>query len=269
MNHEMDAAGEHCVDSSTIDRHGLVGIAIAVVLALLLSILTIAGTAAAIDQVAIVSPDRTTVEAAPGETIEIDVSLRSQGGHGGEGVEAVTLVARYHPDHLERISVDRGAWLEGDETEIDATETIAHERGTAILEQRRDPAAGGTTGTGTIATVTVRIAEDAPAGTTTISFGESEVDLTGDWPVAVVDESATVAIDGGNESLGSFDHPDPDEIDRESPGSSPGDDSAGSGSEPADEDGSEPVPGFSGGVAILAVLLVALRLATARDGHRE
>lgn len=269
MNHEMDAADEHWVDSSTIDRRDLVGIAIAVVLACFFSVVSIAGTAAAIDQVAIVSPDRSTVEAAPGETIEIDVALRSQGGHGGEGVEAVTLVAQYHPDYLESTSVDRGSWLEGNGTEIDATETIAHERGTAILEQRREPAAGGTTGTGTIATVTVRVAEDAPAGTTTISFGESEVDLTGDWPVAVVDESATVAVDGGNESLGSFDHPAPDEIDRESAGSSSGDDSTGSESEPVDTDGSEPVPGFTGGVAILAVLLVALYLATARDGRRE
>lgn len=269
MNHEMDATDEHWVDSSTIDRRDLVGIAIAVVLACFLSVVSIAGTAAAIDQVAIVSPDQSTVEAAPGETIEIDVALRSQGGHGGEGVEAVTLVAQYHPDYLERISVDRGSWLEGNGTEIGTTETIAHERGTAILEQRREPAAGGTTGTGTIATVTVRIAEDAPAGTTTISFGESEVDLTGDWPVAVVDESATVAIDGGNESLGSFDHPSPDEIDRKSAGSSPGDDSAGSENEPADADGSEPVPGFTGGVAILAVLLVALYLATVRDGRHD
>jgi hypothetical protein len=265
----MDATGdtgERRFDGSGIACHSVV--IIAVVFALL-SVVGAAGTATAIDQVAIISPDRTTVEAAPGETIRIDVALRSQGGHGGEGVEAVTLITRYHPEYLEITDIDRGPWLEGTETEINATETIAHERGTAILEQRREPAAGGTTGTGTIATVTVRVAEDAPAGTTTISFGESDVTLTGDYPPAVVDESTTVAIDGGTETLDPFDHPDPDEIDRESAASNPGDDSTGSANESADAEGGEPIPGFTGGGAILAVLLAALRLATGRDGRRE
>ncbi|SER71506.1 cohesin domain-containing protein [Natrinema salaciae] len=229
---------------------------VAALLALSLSIAGVAGTAVAIDQVAILSPDRTQIEAAPGETIELDVTLRSQGGHGGEGVEATTLIARYHPDYLEITEVRRGPWLEGDETEVRAAETIAHERGTAILEQRREPAANGTTGSGTIATLTVRVAEDAPPGTTTISFDESEIDLTGDWPIAVVDESATVAIDGGNESLASFDHPDPDDIDRDAAASS-ANDSAGA-DEPNDADGSEPIPGFTVGLALTAVVAVGL-----------
>jgi len=62
----------------------------------------VAGTAAAIDQVAILSPEQRTVETAPGETIEIDVILRSQGGHGGEGVSGVALplsTIRLRRDH--------------------------------------------------------------------------------------------------------------------------------------------------------------------------
>lgn len=245
------------------DSGRVVAALVAVSLALSLSVVSvagIAGTAAAIDQVAILSPEQTQVEAASGETIEINVSLRSQGGHGGEGVDAVALVAQYHPDHLEITDIERGPWLEGDGTEIRTAETDARDRGTTILEQRREPAAGGTTGTGTIATLTVRVTEDAPAGTTTISFDESDVELTGDYPSAVVDEPVTVAIDGGDESLEAFDHPDPDEIDRESAASS-GDDSA-------ESDGDEPVSGFTLEIALVAVALAVYRLSVGRDGLR-
>jgi len=67
-------------------------------------------------------------------------------------------------------------------------------------------------------TLSVRVADDAPAGETTISFDETDVTLTGDWPIAVVDESVTVSIDGGDEPLEMFDHPDPDELNLEAEG---------------------------------------------------
>lgn len=261
--------GDRRIDRRSSDvRTAVCRVAIAALLALSLSF-SVAGTAAAIDQVAVLSPERTQVEAAPGETIDLELSLRSQGGHGGEGVKAVALIARYHPDYLEITDVTRGSWLEGDETEVRTTETIAHERGTAIVEQRREPAAGGTTGSGTIATLTVRVAADAPPGTTTISFDESGVDLTGDWPVAVVDESATITVDGGNESLGTFDHPDPEEIDRDA-GANATDDSSGGDDEPTETDGSEPIPGFTIGLGLAVVALAGLlsALSTAdRDGR--
>ncbi|WP_226481307.1 cohesin domain-containing protein [Natrinema amylolyticum] len=270
----MDASddGSRSLDEAVAAGLRLVsGTGLAVLLALTLSIAPIAGTAAAIDQVAIVSPDRSQVEAAPGETVEIDVTLRSQGGHGGEGIDAVTLIARYHPEYLEIEGIDRGPWLEGGDTEIQTTETLAHERGTAIIEQRREPAAGGATGVGTIATLTVRVAEDAPAGATTISFDESDVNTTGDWPVAVVDESATVAIDGGTESLDpleSFDHPDPNKLARDSDGENGGNGSSDAENESAATDDSEPVPGFTAEIGLAAVTMGLLLFAVARDRRR-
>lgn len=242
----------------------VIGSGLAVLLAL--SVVGTAGTAVAIDQVAILSPEQRTVEAAPGETIEIDVTLQSQGGHGGEGVSGVALIAQYHPDYLEVTDIERGPWLEGEETEIRTAERITHERGTAVLEQHREPAAGGTTGTGTIATLTVRVADDAPAGTTTISFDETDVNLTGDWPIAVVDESVTVAVDGGDQSLESFDHPDPDELDLEDEGGGSENDSSDASSGAADSGDDLPVPGFTIGVTLVAVALAVLRLTAARDG---
>ncbi|WP_408959334.1 cohesin domain-containing protein [Natrinema sp. 74] len=250
-------------------RVGAVVTAVAVLVAV--SMVGAAGSAAAIDQVAIVSPDRGQLSAAPGETIEIDVTLQSSGGHGGEGVSDVTLVAQYNPEYIEITDLERGPWLEGDGTEVRTAAAVAHEQGTAVLEQRRVPAAGGTSGNGTIATLTVQVAADAPAGVTTISFAESDVGLTGDWPMAVVDESATVAIDGGSEPLASFDHPDPDELDL---ALEPNASRTANGSDGADGEASgsgveTPVPGFTIGAALVAVVFAAGALWVGRDGRRR
>ncbi len=253
-------AGHDSVATDTI--RAIVVIAIAVLLAL--SLAGVVGTAAAIDQVAILSPDRTAIEATPGETLEIAVTLQSQGGHGDEGVTNVSLVGQYHPDYLEVTDIERGPWLEGDDTDVRTATAIANEQGTAIIDQRREPAAGGTTGRGTLATLTIRVAADAPAGTTTISFGESDVTLTGDWPMAVVDESVTVAIDGGNESLGTFEHPDPDTIALE--GSGAANDSSDDGT--AGSDGGLSMPGFTAGLTLVAVSVVAGLLWVNRESRR-
>jgi len=231
-------------------RRAVVVIGVAVLLAL--SIAGVAGTAVAIDQVAILSPEPMTVNATPGETITIDLSLWSQGGHGGEGVSAVTVVAQYHPDYLEVTDIERGPWLEGNDTDIQTATAIANEQGTAVIKQRREPVAGGTAGSGTIATLTVNVTADAPAGTTTISFAESTVDLTGDYMSALVDESATITIAGGNESLESYNHTDPDDLSLEFDETDDASDggTAGSG-------GGLSIPGFSAGLALVAVSVVA------------
>lgn len=248
-------------ESDDRDRFGaLVVVGVAVLLAL--SIAGVAGTGVAIDQVAILSPEPPTVNATPGETVTVDLSLWSQGGHGGEGVSAVTVIAQYHPDYLEVTDIERGPWLEGEGTEVHAATAIANERGTTVIEQRREPVAGGTAGSGTIATLTVRVAADAPAGTTTISFAESTVDLTGDYTSALVDESATITIAGGNESLASYNHTDPDELSLEFDETGTANDS----SDGADTGGLS-VPGFTAGFALVAVSVVVGVLWLSRNGR--
>ncbi|MFA9415018.1 cohesin domain-containing protein [Natrinema sp. HArc-T2] len=255
------AAGRGGVTSDASRAAIVIGTAVL----LALSLAGIAGTVVAIDQVAILSPDRTTIEATPGETLEIDVTLQSQGGHGGEGVTNVSLVAQYHPDYLEVTDIERGPWLEGEDTEVQTATAIGNDQGTAIIEQRREPAAGGTAGTGTIATLTVRVAADAPPGTTPISFDDSNVALTGDWPIAVVDESVTVATDGGAESLGTFEHPDPDTLTLESGGAT-ANDSIDDGT--AEHDGGLAVPGFTALLALIAVSVIAGALWVSRERRR-
>jgi len=228
-------------------------IVIGTAILLALSLAGVAGTVVAIDQVAILSPEPMTVNATPGETISLDLSLWSQGGHGGEGVSAVTVIAQYHPDYLEVTDIERGPWLEGEKAAVHTSTAIANEQGTTVIEQRREPVAGGTAGTGIIVTLTVTVAADAPAGTTTISFTESTVDLTGDYMSGLVDESATIAIAGSNESLESYNHTDPDELALEFDETGATNDSSDNGTT---EHNGLAVPGFTAGLALGAVSVV-------------
>ncbi|WP_312909503.1 cohesin domain-containing protein [Natronosalvus caseinilyticus] len=256
------------------------------------------GTVGAGDAVATISPTPYEVEAQPGEEIEIDVVMRSQGAH-GEGVASYELIAQYHPDYLEVTDVEAGDWLEqGEETEIREERVIANEVGTAILEQRRDPAAGGATGQARVATITLEVSEDAPAAQTTLSFGNSEVYLEREFPLAVHDREVTISIDDGEEPHEPFDHPDPQDRDAleamaddstgendtagagDDPDSSDGDDSSdepdedASGSvdesdsdEPRDADDADSVPGFTA-VSLLVVLLALAGYRRFHDGEK-
>lgn len=242
-----------------------------------------AGPAAAGDQTAIVWSEPETIEAAPGETVELEVVLQSAGSHDA-GVEAVRLVAQYHPDYLSVVDVEAGPWLAdgGNDASVRTAETIADGNGTAVLEQRRDPPAGGASGVGTIATVTVEVAEDAPAATTELAFDATDVTLTSEWPTPVVDEPTTIEIDGGGERVppSSFDHPDPETFDLEpaSDGNSTAGDDGDSdgnestGSEPTEATGAtETIPGFTvvGTVGIGAALVIAGALVARRNRSRR
>ncbi|MFP8952119.1 cohesin domain-containing protein [Natrialbaceae archaeon A-arb3/5] len=246
------------------DRTGRsIGIGLAVVVLCGLLVGGATGVAVAGDQVAIISVDPGTVEASPGETVEFDVALRSDGGHGDEGIEAVTIVAQYHPDHVSVDAVEHGPWLEaGEETEIRTASGTAHEDGTAIQEQWREPVAGGATGTGTVATVTATVDEDAPTGETAIAFDESEVDLESDWPMPVVADEATVQINGSEDELASFDHPGPDEVELD-------EDVMADRGESASDDDTDPVAVVPFGLGAAVVLVAVAGFGLLRHRYRH
>ncbi|WP_254808331.1 hypothetical protein [Natronosalvus amylolyticus] len=221
----------------------LVGLAVCLVV---VAVALGAGVVSAGDQLAVIAPADNEIDAEPGEEFEVDVLMRSRGGHGGTGVAELTLVAQYHPDYLEVTNIEGAGWLEqGNETDIVEEHRIAHEAGTALLEQRREPVDGGATGDGRVATVTVTVSEDAPPGVAEIDFGESAVILENDLPLAILDQAVTVSIDGGDDPVPAFDHPDPD--DRETLEAAVVNDSSDedvSGTDADDDAVAEPVPGF-------------------------
>ncbi|GAB3668303.1 cohesin domain-containing protein [Halopiger thermotolerans] len=261
----------------------LASLACLVIVVAALCATTAVGIAAAGDQTAIVWSEPETIEAAPGETVELEVVLQSAGSHDA-GVEAVRLVAQYHPDYLSVVDVEAGPWLAdgGNDTSVRTAETIADGNGTAVLEQRRDPPAGGASGVGPIATVTVEIDEDAPAATTELAFDATDVSLTSEWPTPVVDEPTTIEIDGGGERVppSSFDHPDPERFDLEPTddgNSTAGDGEGGDGNESTGSGSAgttgatETIPGFTiaGTVGIGVALLIASALVARRNRSRR
>ena len=199
------------------------GVFVVAVVALIAS--SLVGTALAGDMLAFFSASPDEIEAAPGEEVEVDVWLQSQGGHGGVGVESVTMRATYDPDALEVVDVEPAGWLEGENVTVETETTIDNDDGVTVLEQSRDPAAGGATGQEVFATLTVEVTEDASAENATIGFRESDVTLTNELPKPIRDYPATVTIDAGT----------------------------------ADSD--VPIPGFTHLAAWLAVLAVAVAVA--------
>ncbi|OIB57723.1 hypothetical protein [Natrialba sp. SSL1] len=202
------------------------------------------GPAAAGDQYATLTPTPYTVDAEPGEEFTVDVLLYTEGGHDGEGVSEVALAAQYHPELLEITEIERGPWLEqGEEATIETDQVLAHDDGTAIFEQWREPAGDGATGHGELVTVTGEVADDAPDVETEISFAETRINLLRDWPLPIDAQGIEVTVGDGSNGAGDeqdavepFDHPDLADIDRESldTGTSDGD-GAGDGNGDADD----------------------------------
>lgn len=243
-------------------------IVVAVVTGLCLA--PVVGTTVARDQTAIVWSEPEELALEPGETAEVEVVFAFEGGDHDGGVESVQLVAQYHPEYLSVTDIDHEPWLAGDGDDADDVDVrtaaaIADENGTAILEQRREPVAGGAHGAGTIATLTIAVPEDAPAATTELSFGATDATFASEWPFPVVDEPATVEIAGGGETVSpdEFDHPDPDEVDLEAEGTD--DAAASTRSESAGP--TDAVPGFSIGGTLVAGVVAAFVALCHRSGE--
>ncbi|GAB7018514.1 cohesin domain-containing protein [Halostagnicola bangensis] len=230
----------------------------------LLVILAVAGVAvgavAGADQLAVITPSPHSVDAESGEEFTVDITMVTDGGHGGEGVESVDLVAQYHPEYLEITAIEPGPWLEQDEeTEVHEEEILAHSDGTAILEQWRDPVKGGATGNERLATVTVEVADDAPPGAANINFEETSVNLERSYPMPIHDQNVSVTIDDEDEPVESFDHPEPDLDELEGHQNGEQDKSGEDGTDAAEDpdNADDSVPGFDG-ITLIATAIGSL-----------
>lgn len=220
--------------------------------------------ALAYDTVAILDPSPAEVDVQPGEEFHVTVEIVAE-GHADDDVAAVDLVAQYHPDYLEVRALETGPWLGQGEATVESTATVANPDGTAILAAERDPVAGGASGEGELATVTFAVREDADPGQTSIDFESSDVELAGDWPMPVHDSGVTVSIDGSDDPVEPFDHPEPnpEELETNENGSD-GETSAGESNETAEADGTsdeeDPIPN---GTVLTTVVAAVVMLAYA------
>jgi hypothetical protein len=194
MSRDSDAASD-----STRNRAFLAvaaGFALAAAVALLAG--GVAGNATAGDQPTVIYTPQETYEVSAGDTLEVDVFVASDGGVGDVGVESMTVVTEYDESVLTATDVEAATWLEGDEPTTVETETETDDdAGEVVVEQWRDPPAGGTTGDERYATITFDVAADAPTGNTTIHFADSDVRLTDEYSIPVFSNNATVSVQGG------------------------------------------------------------------------
>ena len=172
---------------------------------LALVILVIAASAPAVhagDNVSFLLFEPDSIEAAPGDTVDLSLEMRSHGGYGGVGVEAVAVTIGYDPDAIEVLEIERGPWLAGDdEAAVESESTIDQARGNVTVEQYRDPKAGGTTGTDVLVDLRLRI-DDERTGNTTLEVVETAVVLENGYPQPTLDRSATIVIDDDGAATG-------------------------------------------------------------------
>ena len=161
-----------------------------------------AGSAAAGDGWSVIQFEPEHSTAAPGETVEIELSLSSHGSYSG-GLAEVGLLVDYNASHLTVTDVESAGWFEqdGDEVTVDSELEIDDEAGIVDYTEVREPAGDGTTGTAPFATLTIEVDEGAPPTETTLRAGDSTTYLAGDWQHPVTSRHATLTITEGGSTF--------------------------------------------------------------------
>ena len=215
-----------------------------------------AGGAAAGDDVAVLGFDPDEVSVEPGETADVDVTLRSHGDPFGSGVGTIELRLDYPSEYLTVTHIEPGDWFDdapdGDQvgegqsdTEVRERVEYANENGAVLFEQSLANPEFGVIGAARVATVTVEVSENVEPATVQLTAEE-----TGVYPVRSQTSQPTPGlpaefhVDGGGDVVepALVDDPfadtesvDPSDDDGEATGGGETDDSE-AGSDDADTD---------------------------------
>ena len=172
-----------------------------------------AGGASAGDDVAVLGFDPDEVSVEPGDTVEVDVTLRSHGDPFGSGVGSIELQLDYPTEYLTVTHIEPGDWFDdapdGDQIGEGQSDTAVRERiayadenGAALFEQSLANPEFGVIGAATVATVTVEVSGDADAAT-----AELTAERTGVYPVRSQESQQTHGlpaefhVDGGGDTV--------------------------------------------------------------------
>ena len=121
--------------------------------------------------------------AAPGETVELAVTLNSDGSY-TEGVAKFELQVDYDSEYVTVTDVESAGWFEqtGDDVTVDTSQSIDDEAGVVTYTETRQPAGDGTVGNAPAARLTVEVEADAPVTNASFSAANSSILLTDDYP---------------------------------------------------------------------------------------
>ena len=168
--------------------------------------------------------DTTEIEAAPGETVTLELVASAHGNPAGEGLVGLEYTVEYDSDVLTVTGVERGSMLAlgsesgdgngtddgnataengtddgnwtGQHATVDGTVDIDAAAGTVTVEQERVPPGDGATGDAPTAILTVRVAEDAPSTDSTLEITDGSAAYPSDYSVTPIERDATIVVDG-------------------------------------------------------------------------
>lgn len=161
----------------------------------------LAGPAAAGDAVALFELPGGNATATSGDTVEVDVWLRTDGGYADEGLESAEFVLAVPPAVGEPVDAEPGPFLAQDGAEVEQTVADAGPGALRVRQERVD-ATDGVTGWDCLATVTVEVAKDAPAADAVVVLTELDSGLAeSPFPMRNFGDEAVLAVDGGGERL--------------------------------------------------------------------
>jgi len=162
---------------------------------------TIAGPALAGDAIAEFEFAEDERSAAPGDTVEVEVWIGTDGGYADEGVESYAFVLAVPPSLGEPTAVEPGPWLAQGEGTVDQTVTDAGP-GALRVRHERTGAADGVTGYDRAATVTIEVPADAPDARGTVVVADPQATLRGsDYRMRSFGDESTLVVGSGGERL--------------------------------------------------------------------
>lgn len=248
-------------------------VALALVCCLTLALGIAAAPASAGDGITVVSFDSGEVDADAGETVTLELVVSDHGDYSGNGIDNLSATVAYDPAVFTVTDVEHGPMLAGDDpdAEVKGAAEIEAEAGAVTIGQERTPSGDGTKGTGTAATLTLEVADDAEPTTERIEITESSTMLITDYPQHTVERDATVHVEGGAEPDEGAEPEDALDGDDDPEGVTLADEPAANESNASDDvdedettteangDDADSVPGFTAIAAILGIATLLVR----------
>lgn len=177
-------------------------IALVAVLAVLGVTIAGAGLAVGGDSIAIFEFEQEEgIEAESGETVELNVTVRTDGGYTDEGLQTTEASVAINESVGTITDIDHGPWMESDDEDIEVEIDEEIDGGTASVRHHRDPAGDGARGYERFFTVTIDLEEDAPASDAVVRITGADAVLIDGYSIRTTERTTVIAVDGGGEEI--------------------------------------------------------------------
>lgn len=136
-----------------------------------------------------------TIQASPGDTVAVDLRLRST-PQIANGAFKVGVVVTFNQTSVRVTDIQQGPFmhLKEETTVVTNISRVNNDEGFLVYDLHRRPPKGGVSGFSTFARITLEIKEDAPNGTSQLQVVNSRVLLTDGMPQQVLKAGAEITV---------------------------------------------------------------------------